>query len=223
MRTYIFTLFMLLFATIGSAQVISTKYYSNEWSSKEVSQEKAKFVETVSKDKSGAVTTELRNVKKNTIVRSETYRNEEPVGIWIYEGENGGETYDLDYSFQLDYDDYTCNDSIPGIKDYFQSNDTLHYRAPSFERGMHIYQFLANTIVYPPFAKENDISGKVILKFTVTETGTVENVVILKGHHIVLDKEAARVVRMMKFSHPPLLNGIRKKLCFTLPVTFKLN
>lgn len=220
MRSYIFTIFMLVLSTIGYAQVISTKYYQNDWSAKEVSPEKAKFVETVSKDKTGAVTTELRNVKKNTVVSSETYKDEEPYGIWIYE--RGNRTEDLDYSFSLDYDEYVCENSIPELKDYFENNDTLHYQAPTFEHGMPIFQYISKVVVYPPYAKENNIEGKVILRFNITAEGNVEHVVIVKGGHIVLDKEAARVIRMMKFTNPPMLNGHKKKVCVTMPVSFKL-
>lgn len=221
MRKYIFTLCMLMFVAIGYAQVISTKYYQNEWSTKEVAPEKAKFVETISKDKTGAVTTELRNVKKNKIVQSETYKDEEPYGTWIYQ--RGSKTDVLDYSFSLNYDELLCTDSIPGINNYFENNDTLKYRAPTLEGGEHIFQFIAKAIVYPTFAKENVIEGKVVLRFIITADGAVEQAVIVKGNHIVLDKEAARVIRMLKFANPPMLNGQQKKVCVTFPITFRLS
>ncbi|MES2558311.1 MAG: energy transducer TonB [Bacteroidota bacterium] len=214
------TLLTLLLTTLGYAQVISTKYYANEWSDKEVSQEKAKFVETVSKDKTGAVTTELRNIKKNTIVSSETYKDEEPYGIWIYQHSKG--TDELDYNFPLNYDPLTCEDSIPGVTDYFADNDKLKYRAPYVENGLSIDMFIAKNVLYPVMARENGIEGKIILRFTISEQGNTENVVIVRGSHIVLDKEASRVVRALKFSNPPMLNGKRQNICFTLPIAFQL-
>lgn len=87
---------------------------------------------------------------------------------------------------------------------------------------MTIHEFLSRHIVYPPVARENGIMGKVYLAFTLTDKGQIENIVITKSANIFLDKEAVRVIRLLKFTTPPITNGQAKSLCLTLPISFKL-
>ena len=51
-------------------------------------------------------------------------------------------------------------------------------------------------LVYPEIAKENGVSGRVTLQFTVETDGRVTNVKVLRGVDASLDKEAVRVVSM---------------------------
>lgn len=220
MNKTILTLLMLLFVSTVGAQVLSTLYYADERLTKEVPRDKANYVKTVTKGLKGAVTTDVRNTQKNILVRSETFRDDEPIGLWIYN--NGRGQQELDYNFALEYDEYACEDTLSGITDYLTNNDSLQYIAPVCENGLSILHSISKSLFYPVFAKENGISGKVILRLTITEQGTIENVLVIQGSHVQLDKEAARVVRSLKFKSPPQLYGQPKRVCITLPVVFKL-
>ena len=56
----------------------------------------------------------------------------------------------------------------------------------------------------------------------MTATGT-ENIVVKRGVDISLDKEAVRVLRELKFSSPPTVNGQAYAFkCLVLPVKYKL-
>ena len=47
---------------------------------------------------------------------------------------------------------------------------------------------------YPEVARENGVSGRVMLQFTVNPNGSVTDVKVLRGVDPALDKEAVRVI-----------------------------
>jgi TonB family protein len=210
------------FTSICFGQTSHTKYFKNEWLEKEVPESQAKFSQTVIENTDGTTTTEVRSLKKNEIVRSETFKGKEPYGIWKFRYSNGFKM--IDYNFPLIYSEERCNDSLPfSISDYFENNDSLDYTAPKISTGeLTIYQYFGKNIFYPVFARENGIQGTVYLQLTLTATG-VENIVVKRGVHISLDKEAVRVLREVKFNSPPTINDqpyIFK--CLVLPIKFNL-
>ena len=76
---------------------------------------------------------------------------------------------------------------------------------------------------YPEEAKEKNIQGRVTLCFTVTETGKVSDVKVLKGADPILDKEAVRVVESSPEWTPAMKDGKPVPVTYTFPVIFKLN
>jgi protein TonB len=188
---------------------------------KEINPEKAKFSQTIIQNPDGSQTTEVKDIRKDEIISTETYKGDEPTGIWKYKRRNIREP--LDYSFNLIYSDKPCSDSIAGLKDYFKNNDSLKYIAPkSLTSEREIHDFIAKNLYYPSSAVENGIQGKISLAFTITLDGRVENVVVKKGVDISLDKEAVRVIRKLKFNGAPIVNGQPKEVCVTFPLAFKL-
>jgi periplasmic protein TonB len=79
----------------------------------------------------------------------------------------------------------------------------------------------ANT-VYPEVAKENNIQGRVIVRFCVTSKGTVSQVSILKGVDPELDKEAMRVVNTLPAFKPGKQGGKAVPVWFSVPITYTL-
>jgi protein TonB len=79
----------------------------------------------------------------------------------------------------------------------------------------------ANT-VYPEIAKENNIQGRVIVRFCVTAKGGVSQVSILKGVDPELDKEAIRVVNTLPTFKPGKQGGKAVPVWFSVPITFTL-
>ena len=85
-----------------------------------------------------------------------------------------------------------------------------------------LMQWLSNNIRYPESAQQNDIQGRVIVKFVVEKDGSIGNVTVLKGVDKDLDREAVRVVKKMPKWQPGKNNGVAVRSYFQLPVTFKL-
>ena len=77
-------------------------------------------------------------------------------------------------------------------------------------------------LVYPEIAKENGVSGRVTLQFTVNTDGSVSNVKVLRGVDSSLDKEAVRVVSMSPKWTPGKQRDRAVKVTYTFPVIFQL-
>ena len=76
---------------------------------------------------------------------------------------------------------------------------------------------------YPEEAKAKKIQGRVTLSFTITETGKVSDVKVLRGADPILDKEAVRVVESSPDWTPGMKDGKPVSVTYTFPVIFQLN
>ncbi len=94
---------------------------------------------------------------------------------------------------------------------------------PQFPGGeAELMKYIANHIKYPTMAAENNIQGRVVVKFVVKKDGSVGEVQVLRGKDPDLDKEAVRVVRTLPKFIPGKMNGQAVSVWFTLPINFKL-
>jgi protein TonB len=75
---------------------------------------------------------------------------------------------------------------------------------------------------YPEVAKENNIQGRVFVKFCVTSKGTVSQVSIMKGVDPELDAEAMRVVSTLPAFRPGRQGGKPVPVWYTVPINFQL-
>ena len=85
-----------------------------------------------------------------------------------------------------------------------------------------LMKWLSNNIRYPEAAQQNDVQGRVIVKFIVEKDGSVSQAQIVKGVDKDLDKEALRVVNKMPKWQAGKNNGVAVRSYFTLPVQFRL-
>lgn len=94
---------------------------------------------------------------------------------------------------------------------------------PQFPGGnSELMRYLATNIKYPTIAIENNIEGRVILKFVVDKNGSISNIQVISTLDPSCDKEAMRVVKGMPKWIPGMQNGYPVAVYFTLPVLFKL-
>lgn len=80
---------------------------------------------------------------------------------------------------------------------------------------------LQRKVKYPDFAQKAGIEGRVFVRFVVNKEGNVENPTVTRGVHRLLNEEALRVVKKMKF-RPGKQRDRPVKVQMTLPVNFKL-
>jgi len=79
---------------------------------------------------------------------------------------------------------------------------------PTFPGGdAELMKFINSNIAYPEIAKENNIQGRVILRFCVTYKGAVDQVTVLKPVDPALDNEAIRVIKMLPTWKPGKQGG----------------
>lgn len=95
---------------------------------------------------------------------------------------------------------------------------------PSFMGGdaNQFSKWVNERLVYPEIAKENGVSGRVTLQFTVEADGSVTNVKVLRGVDSSLDKEAVRVVASSPKWTPGKQRDRAVKVSYTFPVVFQL-
>ena len=94
---------------------------------------------------------------------------------------------------------------------------------PSYPGGdTELMKFIYANIQYPEIAKENNIQGRVILRFCVTYKGGVDQVTVLKGVDPALDNEAVRVIKMLPPWKPGKQGGKPVNVWYSVPVTFQL-
>lgn len=110
-------------------------------------------------------------------------------------------------------------EGFPGKKQVFDAVETPP-QYPGDTKAL--LEFVAMNVNYPPEAAMQGIQGKVIVKCVVNEQGEVADVIVLRSKHPLLDEEAARVVKMLKFETPGMQNGVPVSVYYTIPVTFKL-
>ena len=87
---------------------------------------------------------------------------------------------------------------------------------------LEIMKFISENTLYPPIAKENNITGRVFVSFVVGKTGKVTNVKILRGVDKHLDAEAVRVVSILPKFKPGKQRGKTVKVQYNVPINFRL-
>ena len=94
---------------------------------------------------------------------------------------------------------------------------------PEFPGGQEaLMEWIEQNKVYPQEAIAKGIEGRVIVKFTVEEDGTITNGKILRGIDPLLDKEALRLVSIMPKWSPGRFAGKDTRFTYNLPLLFKL-
>ncbi len=94
---------------------------------------------------------------------------------------------------------------------------------PMFPGGeVALLAYIGEHTQYPEVAKENNIQGKVIVRFCVTSKGGVDKVSILKGVDPELDAEAIRVVGTLPAFKPGKQGGKPVPVWYMVPINFTL-
>jgi TonB family protein len=220
------TLFLCTCICFSFAQT-TTDFYADRFLHKKVTEKKAKFIhhKTTNKE-SGIYSEETIRISDNEIIRRESYKGQEPVGQWIEM--LGKDLVQLDYDFELMYGKIDiCEDKqqtfIPKTNDVFIDPLTdipeLKYKAP--EEEISIKEAMVK-MHYPYKAVDEGIMGTVFVHFRVASDGTISYVVVSKGIHPLIDKEAMRIMKQVKFKSPPLVDGKPVAICVAQQLHFKL-
>jgi len=90
---------------------------------------------------------------------------------------------------------------------------------PGGEKALEI--FIESVKKYPQQAKINNITGTVVVGFTIDETGRVVNPFIFSGVNPELDNEAVRVANSLTGWQPAKRNGKPVKASYRLAIPFR--
>ena len=95
---------------------------------------------------------------------------------------------------------------------------------PQFPGGSQsMLEFIQKNLVYPDIAKENNLAGKIFMKFVVRSTGEIDNIQIARGIHEVLDTAAIELVKKMPRWNPGVQNGKTVSVYMIIPIVYRLD
>ncbi len=97
------------------------------------------------------------------------------------------------------------------VKPMFQGGDANNFA-----------KWINARLLYPEDAKKAGKYGRVVVQFTVSKTGKMTNVRLLKGVCQSLDEEALRVVKSSPEWKPGMMEGKAVDVTYTFPVIFSL-
>lgn len=99
-------------------------------------------------------------------------------------------------------------------------------KMPEFKGGFEALQkYISEHLQYPSLARENGISGRVMLKFMVDVDGSIKQVSLMNTHPIGwgCDEEAIRVITSMPAWQAGEQNGKKVPVFYVMPIIFSLN
>jgi protein TonB len=85
-----------------------------------------------------------------------------------------------------------------------------------------LMKWISEHIEYPEVAKENNVQGRVIIRFCVTSKGGVDMVNVYKSIDPELDAEAVRVVKTLPAFKPGKQGGRAVPVWYVVPINFQL-
>lgn len=112
----------------------------------------------------------------------------------------------------------SCSDEIISEEDlppFIVCEDMPEFRG-------NLLKYVAEHVVYPEIAKENDIQGTVYVGFVIDEKGKVTDVTLVRGVDPILDKEALKVVENLPDWKPGKQSGKNVKVRMNIPIKFQL-
>jgi periplasmic protein TonB len=83
-------------------------------------------------------------------------------------------------------------------------------------------KYLQKNLKYPPIARENNITGRVIMSFVVEKNGQLTDIKVLRGIGGGCDEEAVRVLKNAPAWEPGKQNGRSVRVAYTMPIFFQL-
>lgn len=93
-----------------------------------------------------------------------------------------------------------------------------------FKGGSEAMQkFIIDNVHYPEKAVEEGIRGRVYLSFVVKRNGKIVDVTVERGAHILLDREAKRLISIMPKWKPAKHKGKKVNSICRVPINFTLN
>lgn len=95
---------------------------------------------------------------------------------------------------------------------------------PKFPGGIsEMVKYIQKEIKYPKEARKKKWEGKTFIKFIVSDSGNVTNVIVTKSSsYTILDDEAVRVIRMMPKWNPGVQNDRNVSVYYNIPLNFSM-
>jgi TonB family protein len=158
--------------------------------------------------------TEMFGLDPNIITSVNILKGDEAVKKFGNKGANGVVEITLKYEYQMKLKEEEDN----GIRD-FASVEIM----PEFPGGMAGWdKYLQKNMKYPPIARKNNITGRVIVAFVVEKNGDLSDIKVIRSIGGGCDEEAVRVLKTAPSWKPGIQNGRPVRVAYTMPIFFQL-
>ena len=84
------------------------------------------------------------------------------------------------------------------------------------------YEFVGKNYRYPAMAREQGVSGKVIMQFVVERDGSLTDIKVLRDLGLGTGEEAVRLLKSVPRWKPGIQNGRAVRVAYTLPLSLNL-
>lgn len=165
------------------------------------------------------------------LLEERNYTEGKPSGIWSYFTADGEVLYTKDAVTGK----RRFKDEVTHLPDGFESQGAWAPREktegivyfpeknPDFPGGQAaLFQFIADSVVYPVMAVQNKIEGTVFVKAIVETSGKLTNLEVMVSVDPLLDAEALRVIRMMPNWKPAMVGGENVRSRVKIPIRFEI-
>jgi protein TonB len=112
------------------------------------------------------------------------------------------------------------NDEPDEVYDFVVIEDKPLFMGEKPEKSFRRY--IAENVKYPQEAIDNNVVGRVTIKFIVDEKGRIIDAEVVQGVHPVIDEAALRVITSSPLWTPGKQRGKAVKVRYYFPVIFKL-
>jgi len=112
----------------------------------------------------------------------------------------------------------TDSSNLEKIYEYFECDETAVFPDGDSE----LLKYISEHIIYPKTEIECPIEGTVYIKFVVTKTGEIGEVIVMRSVDEMMDNDAVKVVKSFPRWFPAKIKGIAVNSWFIVPVKFKL-
>lgn len=134
---------------------------------------------------------------------------------------------DFDFGQDVFEDDVVeeLNDDIAVVEDESDATPPVYFteEMPEYPGGMEaLNSFLSREIQYPEVARNNGITGTVLIEFVVERDGRVSNAKVKVPLYPDCDKEAVRGIMAMPKWKPGKNMGKPVRCFYQVPVTFRM-
>lgn len=127
----------------------------------------------------------------------------------------------LPITFRLPETDAPSDDRVREVRPDPEGEDGVYGVVDDMPQLLGGLQGLQDRLVYPQVAKDAGIEGQVIVQFIVSESGEVQDAVVLRSPDDVLSEAALQAVRQSRFE-PGRIGDQAVKVRFAVPITFRL-
>ena len=115
------------------------------------------------------------------------------------------------------------NEKNDSLDEKFILVGTVLETFPVFKGGEEAFmKYIEENLVYPEKAKEDSITGKVVVRFVVEADGSITNVEVIRSSNKILDKEAVRVIKNMPKWIPGKQEKTPVRMVMVVPINFQM-